>query len=246
MKRAAAWNRKLEASYEPLKRQYVEVRRAMAPEEQQRFLKIAGSRKKWNLVYLYSLLALATTASNGEMRGLRIADVDLNRRLLHIRREHAKNRYRIRIVPLHDQAIWAAKLLIQRAQELGATSPDHFLFPFRSNPHAWNPLKPMSNCALRRVWEVVRVRAGLPWLRVHDLRHTAITRMAEAGVPVPVIMGVAGHMSAQMYHHYTAISLVAKWQAVQTLMVSKSLVQSSTKYEFSELSSPSVGEFRYQ
>lgn len=218
MKRGDAWNRKLQVGYEPLKRQYADIRRAMTPEEQQRFLEIAGSRKEWSLVFFYSLLALATTASNAEMRGLRIADVDLHRRLLHIRREHAKNRYRIRIVPMHDQAIWAATRLIERARALGASSPDHYVFPFRTNPCEWNPAKPMSNSGLRKTWEEVRLRAGLPWLRMHDLRHSAITRMAEAGVPIPIIMGVAGHMSPQMYSHYTAISIVAKWEAVHTTL----------------------------
>ena len=77
----------------------------------------------------------------------------------------------------------------------------------------------MSSSGMKKGWEIVRRAAGLPWLRIHDLRHTAITRMAEAGVPIPVIMGVAGHMSVQMHNHYTAVSLVAKWHAVQTTML---------------------------
>jgi integrase len=73
----------------------------------------------------------------------------------------------------------------------------------------------MSDSGMKKPWEVVRVAAQLPWLRIHDLRHTAITRMAEAGVPIPVIMAVAGHVTAQMHHHYTSISMAAKWLAVE-------------------------------
>jgi integrase len=219
MKRGDAWSGTLDRCYEPLKRQYSEVRHAMTPEEQARFLEVASEREEWSLVYHYSLLALATTASNAEMRGLHLSDIDLNRRLLSIRREHAKNRHRVRTIPMNDQAIWAASRLIERAMTIGAGSPDHCLFPFRCSPGEWDPERPMSSSGMKKGWEIVRRAAGLPWLRIHDLRHTAITRMAEAGVPIPVIMGVSGHMSVQMHNHYTAVSLVAKWHAVQTTML---------------------------
>jgi integrase len=56
---------------------------------------------------------------------------------------------------------------------------------------------------------------GLNWLRPYDLRHTAITRMAEAGVPIHVIMSFAGHMSAKMQLHYTSISMASKREWAQ-------------------------------
>jgi integrase len=52
--------------------------------------------------------------------------------------------------------------------------------------------------------------AVLPWLRVYDLRHTGITRMAEAGVPLRVTMNFAGHITARMQQRYEAISMAAK------------------------------------
>jgi hypothetical protein len=39
---------------------------------------------------------------------------------------------------------------------------------------------------------------------------TGITRMAEAGVPIQVIMSFAGHMTMRMQLHYTTISMQAK------------------------------------
>jgi hypothetical protein len=73
----------------------------------------------------------------------------------------------------------------------------------------------MSNSGMRKAWEAVRQAADVPWLRVHDLRHTAITRMAEAGVPIPVILSMAGHISTRMQQHYTAVSEFAKRCAVE-------------------------------
>ena len=116
---------------------------------------------------------------------------------------------------MHDEAVWAATRLLERAQTLGATSPHHFLMPLRLAPNQWDVNQPMSNSGIRKTWEAVRQAAGTPRLRIHDLRHTAITRMAEAGVPIPVILSMAGHISVRMQQHYTAVSEFAKRQAVQ-------------------------------
>jgi integrase len=36
-------------------------------------------------------------------------------------------------------------------------------------------------------------KAGLDGVGVHGLRHTAITRLVERGVPVPIVQRFAGH-----------------------------------------------------
>lgn len=215
MKRAGAWKPKLAQCYERLQREEADIARAMTPEEQKKFLDVASSREEWSFVYHYSLLALATSASNCEMRGLRIGDINLYSRVLHIRREFAKNRHRIRTIPMHDEAVWAATRLIERAHALGARAPHHHLMPFRVAPNAWDLDRPMSNSGIRKAWDAVRKAAEVPWLRIHDLRHTAITRMAEAGVPIPVILSMAGHISTRMQQHYTAVSEPAKRCAVE-------------------------------
>jgi len=215
MKRAGVWSQQLEQCYERLQPEQADVARAMTPEEQKMFLGAVSSRAEWQLVYWYSLLALATSASNCEMRGIRLGDINLYSKTLHIRREHAKNRYRIRTIPMHDEAVWAVTRLIERARSLGAVSPHHHLMPFRVSPIRWDLDRPMSNSGIRKAWEAVRQAAGVPWLRIHDLRHTAITRMAEAGVPIPVILSMAGHISTRMQQHYTSVSDFAKRRAVE-------------------------------
>lgn len=215
MKRAGAWTSAMEDCYEPLQHEEADVARALSPEEQQKFIEVAASREEWHFVYYYALLALATSASNCEMRGLHVGDVNLFSKVLHIRREHAKNRYRIRTIPMHDEAVWAATRLLERARTLGADGPHHYLMPFRRAPNHWDPDQPMSNSGIRKTWEAVREAAGVPGLRIHDLRHTAITRMAEAGVPIPVMLSMAGHISTRMQQHYTSISEFAKRRAVE-------------------------------
>jgi hypothetical protein len=68
----------------------------------------------------------------------------------------------------------------------------------------------MTEFGLWKPFDEVRKAAGVPWLRIHDLRHTAITRLAEAGTPIAVIMSMAGHLSARMTAHYTSVSDSAK------------------------------------
>ena len=53
-------------------------------------------------------------------------------------------------------------------------------------------------------WDEVVTQLGYPHLRRHDLRHTGLTWMADAGVPVHVLRKIAGHgslMTTQRYLH---------------------------------------------
>jgi hypothetical protein len=92
--------------------------------------------------------------------------------------------------------------------------PWHYVFPFHQG-QTYDPERPMTVWGLRKAWDGVRSASGIEWFEPRDLRHTAITRMAEAGVPIQVIMSFAGHISPRMQQHYTAISMQAKrrWAA---------------------------------
>lgn len=104
---------------------------------------------------------------------------------------------------------------VRRARLLGAKSADDFLFPLHLTADRYDAGRPMTVFGLRKRWEAIREAAGLPWLRICDLHHAGLTRMAEAGVPIHVMMAMAGHMSQRMQRHYIAISMAAKeeWAA---------------------------------
>jgi integrase len=67
-----------------------------------------------------------------------------------------------------------------------------------------------------RVWDVTRVwcntwkasckRAGVPWLRFHDLRHTWASWHAMAGTPLSVLQELGGWHSPQMVQRYAHLS----------------------------------------
>jgi integrase len=211
LKAARLWGDEEEMYFQPLRPVENDVPRAMQPDEQRRFLAIAGSRAEWQYILWYSILALQTTASTNELRSLRLSDVMLSQGILQIRREGAKNKYRMRTIPLETpEVVWALNRLIERAASLGASAPHHYLFPIQERIGQYDPLRPMSDSGLKKRWNAVREAANIDWLRPYDLRHTAITRMAEAGTPIQVIMSFAGHMTLRMQQHYTAISMMAK------------------------------------
>ena len=57
--------------------------------------------------------------------------------------------------------------------------------------------------------------------RLHDLRHTAATKMAEAGVPESTMLSLMGHMSRAMLERFSHIRIKAKREAAESLATTK-------------------------
>lgn len=62
-------------------------------------------------------------------------------------------------------------------------------------------------------------RAAAPFrgLRFHDLRHLAITKLAESEAPDATIMSIAGHLDRAMLEHYSHIRAAARRKAVDAI-----------------------------
>lgn len=62
-------------------------------------------------------------------------------------------------------------------------------------------------------WSKACERAGLPWLRFHDLRHTWASWHVQAGTPLPVLQELGGWASLAMVQRYAhlGVSHVAAW-----------------------------------
>jgi len=69
----------------------------------------------------------------------------------------------------------------------------------------------------RTAWRNLTKAAGLKGLRFHDLRHQAITELAERSRGDQTIMSIAGHVSPEMLNHYSHIRLESKRRALETL-----------------------------
>src|SRR5206468_9353897 len=88
--------------------------------------------------------------------------------------------------------------------------------PFGS-PYPTDPTRPTTT--LKTVWGTSREYAMVD-CRLHDLRHTAATKMAEAGAPETTMLALMGHMSRKMMERYSHIRMAAKRTAVESLAFS--------------------------
>jgi hypothetical protein len=59
--------------------------------------------------------------------------------------------------------------------------------------------------------------AELTGFRFHDLRHTSITELAEAGAPDATLTAIAGHMTHHMLEHHSLVRMQAKREAAEKL-----------------------------
>ena len=102
-------------------------------------------------------------------------------------------------------------------KKFGETRPEHYLFPF-GKPQPTDPTRPTTT--IKTVWNSIRKEAGVS-CRLHDLRHTALTKLAESGASDSIIMSLAGHMSRAMLERYCHIRMAAKRTAVEALSTPK-------------------------
>jgi len=61
------------------------------------------------------------------------------------------------------------------------------------------------------------VKSPLAGLRFHDLRHHAITELAESQASDSTVMAIAGHVSPKMLAHYSHVRIQAKRTALDSL-----------------------------
>jgi hypothetical protein len=114
---------------------------------------------------------------------------------------------------LNDTCLEALRELLQRAQQLGFAEREHFLFlsslegrgvsSWHGQHRRLDPTRLMTSW--RSAWRSLRKAAGLPHVRFHDGRHTALTRLAEKGLPDWVIRGQFGHVSPAMMAVYSHV-----------------------------------------
>ena len=155
---------------------------------------------------------------------MRWRDVDLIQRTLTVR--HSKTEAGERVIPLNADA-WSTILeLWERAKAFGGTEPGHYVFPACESGRI-DPTK--SQKSWRTAWRHLTREAGLRGLRFHDLRHHAITELAESHASDQTIMSIAGHVSPRMLAHYSHVRLEAKRNALDALSGGGSGVSYGTK-----------------
>jgi integrase len=215
LKEAKLW-RKIALDYKRLRVIKSDIPDALTREEAKRLLQVAYMSADDAVAPFAAVLAYSTGMRAGEIKGLQIGaiHVDDSAPQLQVKRATTKTNAGCRPVALDAMACWAVRKLLDRAKKLGAGEPEHYLMPTLRSKHtrATDPLKGQGRdlnhpqTGMEWEWNAVRKLAKIEHRRFHDLRHSYITRCAEAGVPLIVCMAQVGHMSAATSSVYTHIS----------------------------------------
>jgi len=160
-------------------------------------------------------LALNTTMRACEIRALQWQDIDSKERVITVKK--SKTEAGQRLVPLNRDAWRAILELGERTLRLsgGSIRPAWYVFPRAEGNTTPDPTRPMTSW--RTAWRRLTEEAGLRGFRFHDLRHHAITELAESSTSEQTIMSIAGHVSARMLAHYSHVRLNAKRNALEGL-----------------------------
>jgi integrase len=212
LRHARLWYR-LQDDYRALKNTRPPAGQALTDEQQQKLFEVARSQPRWMFAYVAAALAFYCGLRACEIRGLRWKHIDWDRKRLSVRRSKTPAGWRD--PSLNQACVTALSELHQKAKTLGYAEPDQFVFPWHGRDKQIDATRSMTSW--RSAWRSLRRAAGLPDVRFHDGRHTALTRLAEAGQPDWVIQAQIGHVSPQMMKTYSHIRRVALDEAAAVL-----------------------------
>ena len=139
-------------------------------------------------IYPFILIGLETSMRRTEILSIQREDVDLERRVLFIRKAKAGAREQ----PMTPRL---AEYLKTYLDGLSPESPWLFPSPNSASGHTVDIRKPFRRAAAAAGLnpdEVVR----------HTLRHTAITHLVQAGVDLPTVKRISGHRTLIMVERY--------------------------------------------
>lgn len=223
MKYADCWTDNLEARYQPLRQPKSRVGKAASKAQLKKIITTASANDYWQVAMWCAALAAGSGCRGGEIRKLRLEDIDASGGSVRIVREIAKNR-KERVPRLMALAEWGLRHLLERASALGAVEPQHYLLPFnlaksrhcsKISRQKWDVTRPMVSWV--KSWRRLMEACDMQGFRFHDLRHTFRTQGAEAGVPLEVMMAQLGHMDRETSLEYVHIQQRALERAKQMI-----------------------------
>ena len=226
LKRIGRWA-EIAADFQPLPLPKESPHRALTQAEEERLYRVGANNPQWDVAFCAFVISINTTAGPGEIRHVRLMDIDLVERTFRVQPEGAKNPGRIRVIPLNDPALNAINYLIGRAKSLGSVEPHHYLLPFRVKRKLYDPERPCKD------WRTAHNQlCGACEIDVtpYSFRHHGITKLLEnPEVSEETTEAIAGHISHAMKKRYSHVRLEARRAAVEALnkLVPKRPVQNA-------------------
>lgn len=164
----------------------------------------------------------------GEAAGVQVGDIDFLRRELHVRRQIQRDGTTFVVRPpkySSERRVFLPDDLIEALSQhvaihVPGEEPTRWLFPYRDGPL-------YDNSVIWR-WRATRKSAGLPHVRLHDLRHFYASGLIAAGCDVVTVQRALGHESAS-----TTLNTYAHlWPKAEdrTRSATAELMESTTDY----------------
>jgi integrase len=205
-----------------------DVGHALTSEEETILLAECGKSRSRLLLPFVSLL-LETGARYNTIRTLQWERVGLVAGAVKFAKD--KTKYSSdRTVPLSQRGM---EILRFWAQQFPDRKPTDYVFPYGrvggagaddtfgfAGGSSYNTDTSRPIGSLKEAWETARKNAGLSHVRSHDFRHTAVSRMIAARVPLPIIGKIVGWSPstlARMAARYGHFSLEEMRSAVDTI-----------------------------
>ena len=199
------------------------TKNALTIEEQKLFLETIKETSNYNQ---YALL-LQTGLRTGEMIGLRWADVDFKKRVLHIRRTmefrqstgewitgEPKTKNSIRDIPLTQEAV---NILKRQKEKLISLNVDSSRFP--DSVFLRKDGTPEKNTTYDSTLFYYCDKAGIRRFSMHVLRHTFATRCIESGMRPKTLQMILGHstigVTMNLYVHVTDEEKVKEVRSIE-------------------------------
>ena len=204
--------------YERLPEKNSAYPKILSAEEEDRFFRFAASKPRWTTAYNSARLTANSTLSGCELRMLRLENLRLDQLppMVNVA-EEAKNKHRIRAVPLNDTALSAVRQLLVLARQRGSVDPKHYLIAFRLKKGTYVPERPASPYFIRTAFRAIGKACGMRWVTPTHFRHQAITKLLESGAPDETVRAIAGHVSQRAMSYYSHIRIEAKKIALDRL-----------------------------
>jgi len=150
-----------------------------------------------------ALFLLSTGARLNEALTATWDQIDKANRVWRIPATTSKSK-RIRAVPLNDSAM---ELLGKLGTE--GTSPNLFVSDKTGESFTW----------IQKVWDRLRKEAGLPHLRMHDLRHQYASFLVNSGRTLYEVQKILGHSSHSVTERYAHLSSASLMEAANSASI---------------------------
>jgi len=133
---------------------------------------------------------LMTGARRGEAVNMQFKDISIGQKLWTIPHTSSKSK-RTRFIPLNESAL-EVLAQIERKPE------DVYVF---ANPETGKPF-----VSVFKPWDRIRTNAGMPYLRMHDLRHAYASMCVNNGCTIYEVSQLLGHADTRVTQRYAHLS----------------------------------------